>query len=116
MFAAYVVVTVLTAVANLAAAVADFVRVQWILDNMSRYGIPHSWILPLGVAKAVGALGLLVGFAVPAIGVAAAVGLVGYFVRAVGSVTRARCYADLRYPASFLVLAVAALALRLATL
>ncbi|WP_106176964.1 DoxX family protein [Prauserella shujinwangii] len=114
MFTAYVVVVVVAAAANVAAAVADFVRAEWILANMTRYGIPHRWIHPLGAAKAAGAAGLLAGLAYPPIGIAAAAALLGYFVGAVGTVVRARCYGDLRYPGAFLVLAVAALALRLA--
>jgi hypothetical protein len=113
-FIAYVVITVLTATANSYAAAVDFMRAGWILDNMAKYGVPQSWLWSLGVLKAAGALGLLVGFTVPAIGVAASVGLVLYFAAAVVTVMRARWYSHVRYPAMFLVLAVAALALRLA--
>lgn len=70
--------------------------------------------VPLGVAKAAGAVGLLVGIAVPTIGVAAAVGLVLYFVGAIVTVLRARWPAHLPYPTAFLALAVGALVLRLA--
>ncbi|WP_280275172.1 DoxX family protein [Nocardia wallacei] len=114
MFAVYVTVAVVAALANLAAARVDFVRKQWVLDNMTSYGVPHSWIVPLGVAKAVGAAGLLVGLAVPLVGVAAAAYLVLYFLGAVATVLRARVYADVVYPGVFLLLAVAALTLGLA--
>jgi hypothetical protein len=113
-FTAYVVVVVATVVSNIAAAIADFLRVPWILGNMSKYRVPHSWIYPLGIAKAVGALGVLAGLAVPAIGVAAAAGLVLYFIGAIVTVARARWYSHLAYPTLFLLLAIGSLVLRLA--
>jgi hypothetical protein len=114
-FAAYIVVTLAAAAANTYAATVDLARAGWVLDNMSRLGVPHSWLYPLGVVKGAGAAGLLVGMAVPPIGVAAALGLVLYFVGAVATVVRAHCY-EQYYPVPFLLLAAGSLALRLATL
>ncbi|GIH79699.1 DoxX family protein [Planobispora longispora] len=116
MFTAYVVVTVTTAAGNVAAAIVDFARAGWVLGNMSKYGVPHSWIYPLGAAKAAGALGLLAGLAVPAIGIAAAAGLLLYFAGAVFTVARAHWYSHLPYPALFLLLAAGSLALQITTL
>jgi hypothetical protein len=113
-FAAYVVVTLLAAAANGYAAAVDVTRAEWLLDNMTRLGVPHPWLPTLGALKAAGAVGLLVGIAVPAVGVAAAAGLVVYFVGAVGTVLRARWYGHF-YAALWLLLAAASLALRLAT-
>lgn len=113
MSTAYVVVAVVTAAANIAAAVADFRRAGWILRNMTAYRIPHSWIHPLGAAKAAGALGLLAGLAVPALGTVAAACLVLYFIGAVATVVRARVYPHLLYPGVFLLLAAASLTLNL---
>jgi hypothetical protein len=56
-----------------------------------------------------------VGLAVPAVGVAAAAGLVLYFVGAVATVVRAQCY-EQYYAVPFLLLAAGSLALRLVTL
>ncbi|WP_280257343.1 DoxX family protein [Nocardia wallacei] len=114
MFAVYATVVVVAALANVAAAWVDFRRNQWVLDNMTSYAVPHSWIVPLGVAKAVGAAGLLVGLAVPLVGVVAAAYLVCYFVGAVATVLRARCYSDVIYPSAFLLFAAAALGLGVA--
>lgn len=114
MFTAYVVITVLVAAANTAAATVDFARADWVVGNMTKYGVPHSWLFPLGVLKAAGAVGLLVGIAVPLIGIAASVGLILYFVGAIVTVMRANWYAHIPYPAAFLALAAGALALRLA--
>jgi hypothetical protein len=114
MFTAYVIVTVLAAAANAYAATADLSGAEWVLANMTRLGVPHSWLSPLGAAKAAGALGLVVGIAVPPIGVAAAAGLTLYFAGAVATVVRAQWYAHV-YPVPYLLLAAASLALRLAS-
>jgi DoxX-like protein len=90
MFTAYVVVTVLTAAANTFAATVDFTRPAWLLGNMGKARVPQSWLFPLGALKAAGALGLLVGIAVPPLGVAASVGLVLFFIGALITHVRAR--------------------------
>jgi hypothetical protein len=113
MFAAYVAVTALAAAANVAAAAVDFRRAEWVLDNMTKYGVPHSWLFSLGALKAAGAVGLLIGLVVPEVGVAAAVGLVLYFVGAAITVLRAHWYSHVQYPGSFLLLSAAALTLAL---
>lgn len=105
MFIAYLVFMIVAVVANAAAAAVDFARTGWIMRNMTRYGLPHSWLFPLGLLKAAGAVGLLVGFVVPQLGLAAAAGLVVYFTGALVVVARARWFAHLPSPAAFLVLA-----------
>ncbi|MFL5578553.1 MAG: DoxX family protein [Gemmatimonadaceae bacterium] len=114
MSTAFVVVTVLAAAIYAYAAYVDFTGAEWVVDNMTKYGVPHSWLFLLGVLKAAGALGLLIGLAVPLIGAAAAIGLVVYFVGAIVTVVRARWYSHLGYPALFLLPAAASLVLRLA--
>ncbi|SHF86602.1 DoxX family protein [Streptoalloteichus hindustanus] len=114
MFTAYVVMVVVTAASNIVAAVIDFVFAEWVLGNMTKYGVPHSWINPLGVAKAVGAVGLLTGLAFPVVGIVFAAALLLYFVGAVATVLRARCYSHLPYPSPFLLMAAATLVLGLA--
>jgi hypothetical protein len=83
MFKAYVVLAVLTAVANIYAAISDFTRPGWLRTIMTRVGVPGSWTVPLGILKAVGALGLLVGIGIPIVGTAAAAGLTLFFVGAI---------------------------------
>jgi hypothetical protein len=114
MFTAYVVVTLLAAAATGFAATADFLRPQWVLANMTRAGVPQSRLFSLGALKAAGALGLLVGLGVPLLGVAAAVGLVLFFVGAIITHIRAHWY-SFTTPAAFLLLAVGSLGLRLAS-
>ncbi|MFE9043425.1 DoxX family protein [Streptomyces sp. NPDC007818] len=82
MFATYVVVTVLTAVLNGSAAVANLIGHDYPKSQADKMGIPHSWMPLLGTAMGAGALGLVAGFAVPPLGVIAAVGLVLYFLGA----------------------------------
>ncbi|WP_454198760.1 DoxX family protein [Nocardia sp. Marseille-Q1738] len=110
-----VVATVLAAAAALLAAGIDVFRAEWVRANMRAYGVPDSWLLPLAVIKAIGGAGLLVGLAVPPIGVAAAAGLVVYFLGAVLTVVRARWYTHIGYPLPYLVLAAAALGLSIAS-
>jgi hypothetical protein len=113
MSTAYVVVTCLAIIALTFSATADFVRYKKVLTNMARAGVPESWLTMLGLLKAAGALGLLVGFAVPPIGMAAAVGVVLFFVGAIITHLRARWY-SFGYPAVYLMLAVASLGLGVA--
>jgi len=111
---AYLIVTVLTVVANLAIALADLMRARFVLANSASVGVPESWLVPLGLVKAAGAAGLLLGLAgVPLIGTAAAAGPVLFFVGAVLTHLRARNYA-LGFPGAFLALAVGTLVLGLA--
>ena len=114
MFTAYIVVTVLAAAANAFSATLDFVRFKQIIINMARVGVPESWITILGILKAAGALGLLIGIGVPLIGIAAGVGLVLFFVAAIITHLRARDY-SFGLAVVFLLLAGTALVLRLAS-
>ena len=77
MHVTYFVITVLAALANGYAASLNFVgaEVKVVADRVK---ISRTWMVPLGVLLASGAGGLLAGFAVPALGRAAAIGLVFY--------------------------------------
>ena len=113
MFIIYIIVTIVTAAANAFAAVVDFRHPQWVVDNITRWGGSESWLFTLGALKGAGALGLMIGIGVPLAGVAAATGLVLFFVGAIVVVTRARWYSHLPWPGTYLFFAVASLALRL---
>ncbi|MFB7860936.1 MULTISPECIES: DoxX family protein [unclassified Streptomyces] len=105
---------VVTAVAAFMAGfsgVSVFVRAKFVVEPLAEYGVPRRiWNL-LGAAKLAGAIGLLVGYAVPAIGIAAAIGLVLYFAGAVITVIRARAYAHAPFPLIYMAPAVAVLVL-----
>ncbi|MEV5691621.1 DoxX family protein [Micromonospora globbae] len=92
-------------------AASVFLRATWVVGPLAEYGVPRSWWPWLGVAKAAGSVGLLVGLFVPVVGVLAAVGLVLYFVGAVVTVLRARSYGHVPFPLLYLAPVVAALAL-----
>jgi len=113
MFTAYVIVTVLAIVALTLSATVDFIRYKQVLINMERARVPESWLIKLGLLKAAGALGLLVGFVVEPIGTAAAIGVILFFVGAIITHVRAHWY-SFTYPGVYLSLAVVALWLGLA--
>jgi hypothetical protein len=111
-FIAYLVATIATILANAAVAIADFLHAESTLKTSAELGVPRKWLRPLGVLKAAGAGGLLLGLlGVPWIGVAAAIGLTLFFIGAVGFHIRARVFHNVAAPAGFLALAVATLVL-----
>lgn len=114
MSTAYVVVTIFAAAWVAYSAAAVFFRAKWVTEALTDYGVPRRWWPWLGIAKTAGAVGLLVGLVVPAIGVLAAIGLVVYFTGAVVTVVRARCYSHIPYPLVYLAPVVAAMALKVA--
>lgn len=106
--------TTATIVVILAAAWIGFsafsllTRKAFVVDSLVEYGVPESWWPWLGTAKALGAVGLLVGLAVPPVGIASSVGLVAYFAGAVITVMRARAYSHVPFPLLYLAPALAA--------
>ena len=80
----------------------------WVVDNLAAYGVPRRWWAWLGTAKLLGAVGLVVGVWMPALGVAAAVGLVLYFLGAVVTVLHARAYRHVPFPLLYLAPVVVA--------
>jgi hypothetical protein len=105
----FLALTVLGAAAHSWAASNDFRSVTFTVDNMDRYGVPRSWLVPLGVVKAAGALGILAGLRVRPIGITASASLIAFYLGAVVTVLRARMYSHLGYPTPFLLLAAATL-------
>lgn len=89
-------------------AFSIYAQKAWVVDNLADYGVPRSWWVWLGTAKALGAIGLVVGVWIPAIGIAAAVGLAVYFLGAVLTVLRARAYSHVAFPLLYLAPVVVA--------
>jgi DoxX-like family len=56
--------------------VLDFVGFKQVRINIAKAGVPESWMIMLGIIKAAGAVGPLVGIGVPLIGTAAGFGLI----------------------------------------
>ncbi|MFF6840760.1 DoxX family protein [Streptomyces tanashiensis] len=85
-----------------------------VVDNMAKPDVPEPWLPWLATAKTAGAIGLLVGLAVPAVGGVAAIGVILHFAGAVITHLPAKDYA--RAPAVALtLLPTAALLLRAAS-
>jgi hypothetical protein len=114
MSTAYVVVTIVTAAVLTFSVSADYFLRERVLVGMDRAGVPRSWLPKLAALRAAGALGLVAGLAVPALGAAAAAGIVLYFTGAVITHLRARWY-DVSYPSTYLLLAAGSLTLGLAS-
>ena len=108
MHTTYVVITILAALANCYAAYLNFVGAESVKVVADRVRVSRKWMIPFGTLLASGAVGLLVGFAVPVLGTAAAIGLVLYFICAVSAHIRVRD-PGITGAVSFLVLVVAAL-------
>src|SRR5215208_4402478 len=107
MFTAYVVVTLMAIVASTFVAVANYMRLEFVLNTAAKVGVPQSWTTVLGTLNAAAALGLLLGLiGVPLIGTVAAIGLVLYFVGAFVTHLRVRDY-SIGPAAAFLLLAAA---------
>lgn len=110
MSTAFVAITWFTAASIAAIAIADFIPAQFVLANSSEVGVPRSWLRPLGAVKLAGAAGIVVGLlGVPELGIAAAAGLVLFFIGAVLTHLRARVLYNIAFPGAYLCLATASL-------
>jgi DoxX-like family len=108
MHIAYIVITILVALANSYAASLNFAGAESVRIVADQVQVSQKWMIPFGILLASGALGLLIGFAVPVLGTAAAIGLVLYFMCALRAHIRVRD-PKIAGAVSFLVLAAAAL-------
>lgn len=112
MTTACVVVTLFTAVITAAVGVADLIPAGFVLANSAEVHVPRSWLPMLGTVKLAAAIGLLVGLvALPAIGIAAATGLLLFFIGALIAHVRARALYNIAFPGAYLVLSAASLVL-----
>ena len=115
MSTAYLTTTLIAVAANGFSGIAALLQMQAIVPGMAKAGVPVSWLrFPIGTMKTAGALGLAAGLAFRPLGVAAATGLVLFFVCAIYTHIRASDYSPQFYLANgFLALNVAAFALAL---
>ncbi|MFI0373381.1 DoxX family protein [Actinomadura sp. 1N219] len=113
---AYIVVTIVTVLANVAIVVADLMRANFVLANGAEVGVPQ-WSIPaLAALKTAGAAGLVLGLlGLDMIGIAAATGLVAFFTGAVALHLRTRVLHNIAFPGTYLALAAASLTLAAAT-
>jgi hypothetical protein len=108
-FALYVAITSITAIGAAIGAWMNFVHHSVPVAAAKQVQVPKSWVRPLGALLGAGALGLVAGFVVPALGISAAAGLVLYFVGAIIAHLRVRDF-HLGAPVAFLALTAATLA------
>jgi hypothetical protein len=106
---AYLVITIVAALATGYAAVLNFAGAGSVRLVADRIRVSPRCMVPFGALLAAGAIGLLAGVAVPVLGEAAAIGLVFYFVAAIGAHLRVRDR-GVGGALFFLVLAASALA------
>jgi DoxX-like family len=112
MTTASVVVTLITAAMTAAVGVADLVPAGFVLANSAEVHVPRSWLPGLGALKLAGAAGLLVGLVgPPAIGIAAATGLVLFFIGALITHIRANVLYNIAFPGAYLALSAGSLVL-----
>jgi hypothetical protein len=112
MFVAYCIVGVLLAVALLGSASAQLARNKVIVANMTNLGVPLTSIPWLASCLIAGSAGLVIGLWYAPLGIAAAIGVVLYFIGANIAHLRKGDIKGTPAPLVFLVLAVVALALR----
>jgi hypothetical protein len=111
MFIATVLLGVLLAGVLLFSAYAKLTRNPQVTATVVGVGCPERFIWLLAVCEAAGAVGILIGLYWWPIGVAAAIGVVAYFVLAVAAHLRAKRF-DLLGAGTILAVAVAVLVLR----
>lgn len=108
---ALAVATAMCMAANAFIVVADLARARFVVANAAEVGLRPAAIPYLAALKGAGVVGLAAGLAgFPALGLAAAAGLVGFFVVAVTAHVRAGVLRTIGFPLLYLALAVGALA------
>lgn len=112
MLSGSVLVNAFLAVTMAWCAFAEFTRFGGIPAQMAKAGVPLSWLPWLATVKVVALVGVVVGFGVPLIGTAAAVGVAIYFVAALVKHWTAHD-SNVGGAIFFLVLACAAVTLRI---
>ncbi|MEV0296923.1 DoxX family protein [Nocardia sp. NPDC050710] len=115
MFVATVIVSVLLAAMLTMSATVKITRRQPMVQVYADLGVPDSWLNRLAALLLAGAAGILIGLWWAPLGIAAAVGLILYFLGGIGFHVKAGDWKNLPAPTVFLGLAVAALVLRVVT-
>ncbi|MEU0154755.1 DoxX family protein [Micromonospora fulviviridis] len=112
---AYIVTAVLVSALLVFTARNKLVRQKDVVETLIRVGVPERMFPVLAALQLLGAAGLLVGIFFRPLGIAAAVGVVLFFLGAVISHLRANDAKNAPMPAVFTVLSAAPLVLGLAT-
>ena len=115
MFVATIILSVLLAAMFCVSAFFKITRRQPFVQVYAEIGVPERWLNALAAALLAGALGLLVGLWLAPIGIAAAIGLILYFIGGVGFHVKAKDWKNTPAPTIILVLVIVVLVLRVAT-
>ena len=115
MFIATAIVSILLAAILTWAAARKLSHREEVVRSYLRAGVPEERLNQLALILLMGAAGLVAGLAWAPLGVAAAVGVICYFLGAVASHLRAGDIRNTPTPLALGLLAVLALVLRLAT-
>ena len=83
MFILCVILSVLLAAAALASAAAKLTKQPRVIESIGGTGVPLRLFGGLATLEILGALGVLIGLAVPSLGIAAGTGLALYFLGAI---------------------------------
>lgn len=117
MFIAYIVLAILLAALAIFSAIAKLRRNPRLIEGINgTIGVPMRWIPALAACEIAGAIGILIGIFWPPLGIAAAIGLVIYFIGAIVAHLRVKDFKGVGNPVLPLVLAVATLVLILQSL
>lgn len=102
--------TLIAIVLNAGIGLADLAKAEFVLATSAAVDVPPSWLPVLGTLKLAGAAGLTLGLlGIEPLGIAAAIGLVLFYLGAIVAHVRARKIATGVAPLLFLGLAVATL-------
>ena len=115
MFIAYAIVASVLSLALVGSAVGKLTKNPKIVESISGVGVPLNWLPLLALAELAGAAGLIIGLWVPALGIAAGVGVVLYFLGAVIAHLRVK-HNDIAPPLVLGLVAVATIVLRSASI
>ena len=108
MFSAYIVIAILVSAVMLFSAIALVTRQKQVLKQMDGLRVPLRLLPLLAAAEIAGSFGLITGIWYGPLAIAAAIGVVAYFIGAVAADVRVSDYKD-AIPAAVLVFAAAAL-------
>ena len=99
-----IIVGLVVSVMCLGSAVADFKKNPQIVASLTHLGVNTDRMSALGALKLLGVAGVIIGFWVTAIGVAAGIGLALYFIGAIAFHVRAKDNVKNTFPALLLLI------------
>jgi uncharacterized membrane protein YphA (DoxX/SURF4 family) len=113
---AYIVVAALLSVLLVFSASGKLTKNEKQIESLSKAGVPLKMLPPLAALEIAGAIGLVIGIFYAPLGIAAAIGVVLYFVGAIIAHIRSNDVKGISGPAPVLVFAAATLVLRVVSL